>query len=84
MVDDNTSQDFPVHGLRCWQDIDGEQVEIDCPEGTLASSEKATQRMDVCKACSSYKSLLFMCGECNCIMPAKTRINSAECPLGKW
>ena len=84
MSQENTIQADTVSNVQCWQEVDGEQVEVDCPDGVLASSEKAAQRMAICKACPSYKSLAFMCGECKCIMPAKTRINSAECPLGKW
>jgi len=78
--------------VQCWQEIDGERVEIPCPDnvldesafGILASSEKAQQRMDICKACPSYKSVLFMCSECSCVMPAKTKLDNSSCPLGKW
>ena len=79
-----TEDMYAVNALRCWQEVDGQQTEIDCPDGMLASKEKAEQRMSICKECPSYKSLLFICSECGCIMPAKTRINGSNCPLGKW
>jgi hypothetical protein len=84
MNEENTIPADTVSDVQCWQEVDGQQVVIDCPDGVLASSQKASQRMEICKACPSYKSLLYMCSECGCIMPAKTRINSSECPLGKW
>ena len=78
--------------VQCWQEIDGQKEEIPCPDnvldtstfGILASSEKAAQRMAICKACPSYKSILFMCSECGCVMPAKTKLDNSSCPLGKW
>lgn len=84
MSEDNTIQAATVSDVKCWQEVDGKQVEIECPNGILASSEKAKQRMDICKACPSYKSMLFMCSECGCIMPAKTKLDNSVCPLGKW
>jgi len=68
----------------CWAEVNGQQVEVACPDGVLASSEKASQRMATCKACPSYVSILSMCSECGCLLPAKTKINISVCPLGKW
>tara|TARA_B110000977_G_C10963415_1_gene449449 strand:- start:479 stop:973 length:495 start_codon:yes stop_codon:yes gene_type:complete len=40
-------------------------------------------RYDICKACDSL-SVLKTCKECHCIMPIKTRLTNAVCPIGKW
>ena len=61
MSEENTIPDDVVSHVQCWQEVDGNKVEIDCPDNILASSEKSKQRMDICKACPSYKSMLFMC-----------------------
>lgn len=84
MAEQNAAQEDPFGSFQCFEEIDGQQVQIDCPDGVLASHEKAQQRMSVCKSCPSYKPAIFMCGECKCIMPAKTKINNSVCPLGKW
>ena len=49
----------------------------------LADSETQTNRYDICKDCSSF-TILKTCKECGCIMPLKTRLANAVCPLGKW
>ena len=87
MQEDNMEfiQADTVSDVRCHENLeDGTSIEVPCPDGVLASNEKAAQRMEICKECPSYKSLMFMCKECGCIMPAKTRINNSVCPLGKW
>lgn len=40
-------------------------------------------RIETCKNCDRLNSLNF-CRECGCFMPAKVRIKSAACPIGKW
>jgi hypothetical protein len=41
------------------------------------------QRMKICESCEKL-SILKFCKECNCLMPVKTYLNFASCPLGKW
>ena len=41
------------------------------------------ERIDICKQCPEFTDLKF-CKKCGCIMPLKTRILKAKCPLGKW
>ena len=48
----------------------------------FASKEDALSRKAVCDSCP--KKVAFMCGECNCLVAAKIRLNYASCPLGKW
>lgn len=50
----------------------------------LADSEVQVTRYDICKSCPSFTVVLKTCRECGCIMPLKTRLANAVCPLGKW
>lgn len=44
--------------------------------------EFARDRMVICGLCPSREG--NRCGECGCILSAKTRSPDSECPLGKW
>lgn len=46
-------------------------------------SNIVARRIELCKACDRLTSF-NICKECGCFMPVKTRIKSAECPIGKW
>lgn len=41
------------------------------------------KRMDICNSCESL-SILKFCKECGCLMPVKTYLSFAKCPIGKW
>ena len=41
-------------------------------------------RMSVCIDCDRYISLTKQCKECGCVMPLKTKLKNATCPLNKW
>jgi hypothetical protein len=40
-------------------------------------------RIEICESCEQL-SFLKICKICHCVMPIKTYIPFAECPLGKW
>ena len=42
----------------------------------------AQKRIAICRECEHYR--MFVCTQCGCFMPAKTRIRFTECPLKKW
>jgi len=42
----------------------------------------AERRIAICNACPEYR--MFICGKCGCMMPIKTRLRGASCPLNKW
>lgn len=42
----------------------------------------AQQRIRICKQCEHYR--MFICSQCGCFMPAKTRLRNAKCPIDKW
>jgi len=46
--------------------------------------EIARERLDICKTCPNFLSITKQCKICFCIMPAKTILAAASCPIGKW
>ena len=54
------------------------------PNVEHASEEKAKERFDLCKACPELIKLSNQCKKCGCFMVLKTKLEKAECPLGKW
>ena len=38
----------------------------------------------ICKECPELVPLVEICKKCGCFMPAKVRLDFAECPMGKW
>ena len=52
--------------------------------GKHIDQETAQARLDICGQCDRLISVTKQCRECGCIMPMKTRLIGATCPLGKW
>jgi tRNA(Ile2) C34 agmatinyltransferase TiaS len=48
------------------------------------TDEKAEQRYSICKVCPELIKLTGQCKKCGCIMPLKTKLEGAACPIGKW
>ena len=46
--------------------------------------EKAKERFSICKGCPELIKLTTQCKKCGCFMKVKTKLEKAECPLGKW
>lgn len=44
----------------------------------------AKERFLVCKGCPELIKLTSQCKKCGCFMAGKTKLKTAECPLGKW
>jgi hypothetical protein len=40
--------------------------------------------MDMCRACPELIKVTKQCKKCGCVMTAKTRLEAAKCPIGKW
>ena len=49
-----------------------------------SSEEIQTARMSICKACPELIKLTTQCKKCGCVMTAKTKLEAAKCPIGKW
>lgn len=48
------------------------------------TEEMKAKRMEICKSCEFFISLTQQCKKCGCIMPAKTSLAEAFCPIHKW
>jgi hypothetical protein len=54
------------------------------PNVEHVSEEVAKQRFDICKSCPELVKLTHQCKKCGCFMSLKTKLEKAECPIGKW
>lgn len=54
------------------------------PNIPKASDEKSDSRFSICKECPELIQLTGTCKKCGCFMFLKTKLENAECPLGKW
>jgi len=54
------------------------------PNTKRVSEEDAKIRFDICKACPELLKLTSQCKKCGCFMKAKTQLENATCPIGKW
>lgn len=54
------------------------------PNSEHSSEEEQKARMDICNACPELLPVTHQCKKCGCIMPLKTKLKAATCPLGKW
>lgn len=54
------------------------------PKTKHAEEDLATTRLNICKECPELIQLTTQCKQCGCFMAAKTKLEAAKCPLGKW
>jgi hypothetical protein len=54
------------------------------PNTRKADEDLATQRFDICLSCPELIQITKQCKKCGCFMAAKTKLESAKCPIGKW
>jgi hypothetical protein len=54
------------------------------PNTEYASEEDSSFRYSLCQACPKFNNGVKTCQECGCFMPAKTKLQGATCPIGKW
>ena len=50
----------------------------------LASREQAQERLEACLACPYLRPFVKLCAKCGCFVVAKTKLETAQCPEGKW
>jgi hypothetical protein len=69
-----------------WKDNLGETRPWDLldPSVELVSDEQASDRFSICKACPELIKLTSQCKKCGCLMHLKTKLEKADCPIGKW
>jgi hypothetical protein len=68
-INDNTSSVKP------WDMINGSE---------RATVEEADRRFAICQSCPELIKLTGQCKKCGCFMAAKTKLEKATCPIGKW
>lgn len=54
------------------------------PNVEKATEEEANARYEICKKCPELIDLTKQCKKCGCVMPLKTKLKAATCPLSKW
>ena len=54
------------------------------PNTKRTGDDLAKQRLDICLSCPELITLTIQCKKCGCFMSAKTKLDSAKCPIGKW
>ena len=54
------------------------------PDTEYAPEAVVSERLAVCAGCPSFIKPIKVCKECGCVMPLKTKLANAECPLEKW
>lgn len=54
------------------------------PNTEWASEEKSNERFSICRSCPELIKLTSQCKKCGCFMKAKTKLEKAVCPIGKW
>ena len=54
------------------------------PKTKRVSDIDAEIRFNICKSCPELIELTNQCKKCGCFMKAKTTLESAKCPIGKW
>ena len=54
------------------------------PQTRRISDKDAESRLNICRACPELLTLTTQCKKCGCFMTAKTKLENAKCPLGKW
>jgi len=54
------------------------------PSTSYADEDVSKNRYDICKACPEFINLTKQCKKCGCFMNAKTKLQDAVCPMGKW
>lgn len=54
--------------------------------GMLPASKAhvATERMKICITCAEFDVDNTKCKSCGCFLQAKTLVEKAKCPIGKW
>jgi hypothetical protein len=54
------------------------------PNTQYVSDKIRDTRMNLCLGCEHLIKLTTQCKKCGCFMTAKTKLENAVCPIGKW
>lgn len=50
----------------------------------IQDSAVVEARLEICRACPEFIKLTSQCKKCGCVMPLKTQLAEAVCPIDKW
>ncbi len=54
------------------------------PNSEWATEQVSSERYSISKECPELIKLTKQCKKCGCFMAAKTKLQKAICPIGKW
>jgi len=54
------------------------------PNTKYVDESISKNRFDICLSCPELFQATKQCKKCGCLMTLKTKLQDAECPLGKW
>lgn len=54
------------------------------PKQERATEEVSASRYEICNGCEHFLQVTKQCKKCGCFMAAKTKLQKATCPVGKW
>ena len=66
----------PAKPVRPWDLLNARKARV--------GEQVKEDRMAICRECPFFIKLTQQCTKCGCIMPAKTLLADAACPVGKW
>ena len=59
-------------------------IDLFNPNAEKSKEEDAEYRLNICLSCPELIKLTRQCKKCGCFMAAKTKLEQATCPIGKW
>lgn len=69
--------------LNNWSSAKTEAENKGLPFHLFTDGSTREDRMKICKGCENLSKALF-CSICNCYMPIKVWVNTADCPKQLW
>lgn len=54
------------------------------PNTEYVDEELSNTRYSICQSCPELIKLTKQCKKCGCFMAIKTKLQEAQCPIGKW
>lgn len=49
-----------------------------------SEDEEVNRRISICNQCEFFRKEQNQCEKCGCYLSLKTRLESSNCPIGKW
>lgn len=53
-------------------------------QARYASDQVSEARMQTCRTCPEFRTVMRVCGACGCYLPAKVKFEKSSCPKGRW